>query len=94
MKPGQFSGIALALAVALTTASLVTTVADSTAEFVRATMGARQSQGFSSFVPGATRHWCDSLPYPYCANPAPGVPNSGAPMPGAHPMTPHPIFGE
>jgi hypothetical protein len=43
-------------------------------------------------VPGASQQWCDSLPYPYCRDPAPGTPDSG---PIWHPSpVQRPIFGD
>jgi hypothetical protein len=51
----------------------------------------QQQSASSVSEPGATRQWCDSLPYPYCRDPAPGTPNSGpiyAPR-----VVQHPIFG-
>lgn len=50
-------------------------------------------QLFTSFVPGATKAWCDSLPYPYCEEPAPGRLVSGAHPPNVYLVLPRPIFG-
>jgi len=52
----------------------------------------QQQPSSSVSEPGATQQWCDSLPYPYCRDPAPGTPNSGpiyAPR-----VAQHPIFGK
>jgi hypothetical protein len=77
---------ALAVAVPLSTAS----VAFAAGVDTHAT--ASGTQPYASFLPGATKAWCDSLPYPYCRDPAPDVPDSG-PAPYADPMPDHPIFG-
>ena len=54
---------------------------------------ATPDQPFTSFVPGATKAWCNSLPYPYCEDPAPGTPVSGAHPPGVYVVLPRPIVG-
>jgi hypothetical protein len=54
---------------------------------------AAPDQPFASFVPGATKAWCDSLPYPYCEDPAPGTPVPGGHAPDLYLVLPHPIFG-
>lgn len=45
---------------------------------------------FETDIPGATEAWCDSLPFPYCDEPAPGV----GPVPYAGAVPRYPIFGE
>ena len=56
------------------------------------TIPRNQQQPASSISePGASQQWCDTLPYPYSRDPAPGTPNSG---PGYAPrVVQHPIFG-
>lgn len=50
------------------------------------------SYAVQSNIPGATDAWCDSLAYPYCADPAPGTPGS-SPAPFLAPIPRHPLFG-
>lgn len=50
-------------------------------------------QFFASFVPGATKAWCDLPSYPYCEDPVPGTLVSGAHPPNVYLALPRPIFG-
>jgi len=52
--------------------------------------GIEPTHPFEADIPGASEAWCDTLPFPYCDEPAPGV----GPIPYADPMPRHPIFGE
>jgi len=49
---------------------------------------------YSTYVPGATKEWCESLAYPYCSGPALGAAGTRGNPPYVLTQPPRPIFGE
>ena len=93
MRNFKFAVLAACLAIMLAGCAVQAGLPDGAGRAPSSAPQSEQGQPFASFVPGATKAWCDSLPYPYCEDPAPGTPTSGGRVPFVFPMVSHPIFG-
>ena len=89
MKKHDLVRVATVLASVLAVPAVTVRVASVTPAAARETV--TDPHRFEWQFPGATKQWCDSLPYPYCDSPAPGTPGVGR-MELTYPMQHHPIF--